>query len=122
MHIKEHVHSPSVFFYSEGLSNRKHVTASGWKMDTFKGFLKRFKEEDVSIWSMQVSDFSLFCTSRYGCVKRKCWSHFTIDSYGGKGGSPSPCVFRNSEQKINVMTGNLGSKLNFFSITVCSWN
>ena len=72
-----------------------------------------------SIRSMWVPDSPSFYTSRCGRENRKCWSHFTIDSYGEKGGSCPRRVIRTSEQKIKVMTGKLGPKLKNFSLTVC---
>ena len=45
--MTDHEHSPNVHFYLEGLSDKKTVE-KGWKVDTLRGFLKRFKEENVS--------------------------------------------------------------------------
>ena len=66
---------------------------------------------------MRVSDFPSIRASSYGRENPKCWSQ--IAPMGEKGvPPPPPCVIRSSEQKIKVMTGNLGPKLNFFSLTV----
>ena len=55
----------------------------------------------------------------YGREKTEMLVPNCIGSYGSKAVSWPPCVIRISEQKIRVMTGKLGLKLNFFSLTVC---
>ena len=43
-----------------------------------------------------------------------------IDVYGRKGVSPAPRIFGTSDEKMMTPTVFLGSKHNFYSLTVCS--
>ena len=61
MGIRQHEHSPSVIFYPLGLSNIKTKMRNGWQTDTYSGFLKRFKEENVSCMSL-VKPFVYYST------------------------------------------------------------
>ena len=68
-------------------------------------------------WGLEIP---VIWPSRNVPKKRKCWSQLNIGVYGGKEGFRPPFVIDTSKPKMKTMTGILGPKQIFFSLTVCT--
>ena len=70
--VLEHEHRPGVFFYPVGLSDKKEVDTRGWNMDSLKGILTRFGDQDVRINIEMARKPKLVITIDFSSVTSLC--------------------------------------------------
>ena len=75
-----------------------------------------------SLFIMRVSRFPSIWPLRYGREIRKCWSQLSTGAYEGKAVFRPFCLVGPIQEKMIPLFDFLGPKLNFFSLTVCSYD